>query len=126
MLIQSVDFSQWLSREMDRRQWDPATLADRAHLSPRDVQRLMDERGSISGRICAGLAAAFGAPISQVAGRAGLVGSEGLDILCRYAEDPDKLLGDLWIETANLSDRERAAIVDCIVATRKLHYHVSC
>jgi hypothetical protein len=123
VLIQSVDFAQWLSREMDRRQWDRATLADRANLLPRDIQHVLDERGPASGRLCAGLAAALGAPVAQVAGRAGLVGSDGIAILARYAEDPDRLLGDLWLETVDLSDPERAAIVDCVVASRKLRYH---
>ena len=125
MLIQSVDFVQWLSREMERRQWDRATLADQASLLPRDIHRILDEAGPVNGRFCAGLALALDTPVSQVAGRAGLVGSEGFDILSRYAEDPNKLLCDLWLETVDLADRERAAIVDCVVATRKLQYQTS-
>jgi hypothetical protein len=124
VLIQSVDFAQWLSHEMDRRQWDRAVLADRAHLLPHDIHRLLDDKVPASGRLCAALAMALGTPVAQVAGRAGLVGSEGIDILSRYVEDPDRLLGDLWLETVNLSDQERAAIVDCVVATRKLRHHL--
>lgn len=125
MLIQSMDFAEWLSHEMARRQWDRVMLADRANLLPGDVQRVLDERKPPTGRLCAGLAVALGTPVAQVAGRAGLVGSEGLAILAQYAEDPDSLLSELWLETVNLSDQERAAIVDCIVATRKLRYQLS-
>jgi hypothetical protein len=109
---------------MDRRQWDRAVLADRANLLPHDIHRLLDDQVPASGRLCAALAMALGTPVAQVAGRAGLVGSEGIDILSRYVEDPDRLLGDLWLETVNLSDQERAAIVDCVVATRKLRHHL--
>ncbi len=122
MLIQSMGFAEWLSREMARRHWDRGMLAERANLLPHDVQRILDEGKPANGRLCAGLAAALGTSVSQVAGHAGLVGAEGLDILARYAEDPDRLLSELWIETAGLSDPERAAIVDCVVAARKLRY----
>ncbi len=122
MLIQSVDFVEWLSREMARRQWDRMTLAERAGLLPRDIQRILDEAAPVSGRLCAGLALALDVSVSQVAGRAGLVGSEGRVILSQYVEDLDRLLCDLWLDTVDLSDRERTAIVDCVVAARKLQY----
>lgn len=125
VLIQSVDFAAWLRYEMERRQWDRMTLASRADLLPRDIQRILDESAPVSGRLCAGLALALDTSVSQVAGRAGLVGSEGRVILSRYVEDPERLLCDLWLETVDLSARERTAIVDCVVAARKLQYRPS-
>ena len=120
MLIQGVGFARWLNQEMARRDWDRATLADHARLTPDDVRRLLDEGRPLNGRLCAALSWAFDASLAQIAGRAGLVGPEGRDILARYVEEPHRVLGDLWKETAHLSRGERSAIVDCVMAARKL------
>lgn len=116
----SVDFADWLQREMDERAWNVQDMARAGDFHPSHLYRVLNRERNPGLDLCTGIAHALNYPPDLVFTKAGLLPSKPQDDITREATHLFDQLSDADQETVLIM--MRALVRDKVRhATSKAH-----
>jgi len=72
-MVNIIGFSEWLQKELDRRDWRPADLVRHGGIASSQLSRILNRERGVGPEVCVAIARALGIPPETVFREAGLL-----------------------------------------------------